>query len=125
MAKIPNKRTITDGIKVLSEVYAEIDKQIGTEQNTKDDKVSDVEVATFLRQRGAASDTVGAAVASVSAYLKHMADGDVSVVSPIVACQPLVVLLLARLVLSDIEQLRRTTVAGGIATVTGAVLVSL
>src|SRR5262245_20364050 len=79
MAKIPSKRTITDGVKVLSEVYAEIDKQIGAEQNTKDDKVSDVEVATFLRQRGAASDTVGAAVASVSAYLKHMATGDVSV----------------------------------------------
>jgi drug/metabolite transporter (DMT)-like permease len=54
-----------------------------------------------------------------------LADGDVSVVSPIVACQPLVVLLLARLVLSDIEQLRRTTIAGGIATVTGAVLVSI
>ena len=54
-----------------------------------------------------------------------LAVGDVSVVSPIVACQPLVVLLLAGVLLRGVEELRPATVGGALATVAGAVLVAV
>src|SRR5688500_13619939 len=79
MPKIPSKATIEKGIRVLDEVYAEIDKQIGGEQNTKNEKISDTEGATFLQQRGAASDTTGAAVATVQAYMRNFVDGEVPI----------------------------------------------
>jgi len=75
MAKIPSSKVIRDGVRVLAEVYAEIDKQVGAERATRDGKVSDAEVAAFLGQRGARSETAGEAVASVQSYLRHFSSG--------------------------------------------------
>lgn len=50
--------------------------------------------------------------------------GDVSVVSPIVAAQPLVVFVLSALFLKGLERLTPATVAGGIAIVAGTIMVS-
>lgn len=75
MPKIPSSTIIREGVRVLTDLYAEIDKQVGGEQRTRDDKVSDAEIAVFLRQRGARSETAGAAVATVQAYLRHFTSG--------------------------------------------------
>ena len=72
MTKIPPKTTINHGLQVLGDVFAEIDKQVGAEQDTQDDKVSDREVATFLGERGSLSKTAGASVAAVQAYMRHV-----------------------------------------------------
>ncbi|MEQ9500311.1 MAG: hypothetical protein RIT81_25780 [Deltaproteobacteria bacterium] len=71
--KIPPPPDIEKGLRVLGEVYEEIDRQIGAEEGTRDDKVSDHEVAKFLAQRGGASDAAGAALATFSAYMRHVA----------------------------------------------------
>jgi drug/metabolite transporter (DMT)-like permease len=51
--------------------------------------------------------------------------GDVSIVTPINATQPLLVLLLSSLLLRDLEQIRAITVVSGMAIVAGAIVVSL
>lgn len=50
--------------------------------------------------------------------------GEVSVVAPIVATQPLAVFVLSTLLLRDLERLNRTTVLAGVIVVAGTVLVS-
>ena len=51
--------------------------------------------------------------------------GEVSVVTPINAMQPLLVVLLSSLFLRDLEQIRPVTVISGVAIVIGAILVSV
>jgi transporter family protein len=59
------------------------------------------------------------------AQFNALTTGDVSVVSPIIAAQPLAVLLLSTIFLGGIERLTARTVAGGTTIVLGAVLVSI
>lgn len=64
---------------------------------------------------------IGAAILGVYNALKR---GEVSLVSPINATQPLIVLLLSALFLRDLDRVRWTTVAAAFAIVVGAILVS-
>jgi drug/metabolite transporter (DMT)-like permease len=59
------------------------------------------------------------------AQFNALTTGDVSVVSPIIAAQPLAVLLLSAIFLGGIERLTARSVAGGTTIVLGAVLVSI
>lgn len=59
------------------------------------------------------------------AQFNALRTGDVSVVSPIIAAQPLAVLLLSAVFLGGIERLTTRTVVGGTTIVAGAVLVSI
>jgi drug/metabolite transporter (DMT)-like permease len=58
------------------------------------------------------------------AQFKALSAGDVSVVSPIIAAQPLGVLLLSSIFLGGLERLTARTIVGGTTIVLGAVLVS-
>lgn len=64
------------------------------------------------------------ALATISIFLA-LEIGNVSLVSPIAATNPLFVFLFSSLFLRDIERLRRSTVIGGIIMVGGTILVSL
>ncbi len=67
----------------------------------------------------------GAFVGIAMLTLFHaLQDGEVSVVAPIVAAQPLIVFALSVLLLGDLERLTRTTVLTGIVIVLGTILVS-
>jgi uncharacterized membrane protein len=67
----------------------------------------------------------GACMGLAILSLFHALDGgDVAVVVPIVACQPLIVFLLSRLLLQDLERLRWATVTAGTLVVAGTILVS-
>lgn len=65
---------------------------------------------------------IGFAILGVFNALRR---GEVSIVTPINATQPLLVLLLSSLVLRDLERIRLMTVLSGVAIVTGAILVSV
>ena len=65
---------------------------------------------------------IGFAILAVYNALRR---GEVSVVTPINAVQPLLVLLLSWLVLRDLEQIRPMTVISGVAIVIGVILVSV
>lgn len=63
--------------------------------------------------------------AAVLAQFHALRTGDVSVVSPIVAAQPIFVLLLSAAFLKDVETITRRTVTGVVLGVMGTALVSL
>jgi drug/metabolite transporter (DMT)-like permease len=64
---------------------------------------------------------IGFAILAVYNALRR---GEVSLVTPINATQPLLVLLLSSVLLRDLEQIRPVTVISGLAIVVGAILVS-
>jgi uncharacterized membrane protein len=64
---------------------------------------------------------IGFAILSVYNAFRR---GEVSIVTPINAVQPLLVLLLSSLFLRDLEQIRPMTVISGVAIVIGVILVS-
>lgn len=53
-----------------------------------------------------------------------LSDGHVSVISPILASQPLAVFILSRLLLKEIEVIRRSTILFGLIVVAGAIVVT-
>ena len=62
---------------------------------------------------------------AVVCTIQALSTGDVAVVSPIVAAQPLPVLVLSAVLLRRLERLDLLVVAGGLAIMAGAVLISL
>lgn len=58
------------------------------------------------------------------ALLRALSTGDLSIVSPIVASQPVIVIVLSALVLRDIERLRWGSVAGAVLVVLGVALLA-
>jgi uncharacterized membrane protein len=76
--------------------------------------------------RGAGWFVVGGALASTAILVQfHALDrGNVSLVSPIVAAQPLFVFFLSAVLLRGIERVSAPVVIGGLATVVGVVLVA-
>lgn len=61
---------------------------------------------------------------AIVALFRALREADVSLVSPIVAAQPLIILLLSTVVLRGIERLNRRIVLGSVTTVIGLVLVA-
>lgn len=66
----------------------------------------------------------GLTATAIVALFRALREGDVSLVSPIVAAQPLIILLLSTVVLRGIERLNRRIVLGSVTTVIGLVLVA-
>lgn len=64
------------------------------------------------------------AATAIVALFRALREGEVSLVSPIVAAQPLVILLLSTVVLRGIERLNRRIVLGSLTTVVGLILVA-
>lgn len=60
---------------------------------------------------------------AVISLMQALSVGEVSVVSPILASQPLVVLLMSRIILREEEAVTRTVVVGSLAVVTGVLLI--
>jgi uncharacterized membrane protein len=62
---------------------------------------------------------------AIMGVYQALSRGEVSLVTPINATQPLIVLLLSAFLLRDVERIRPITVVSAIAIVAGAILVSL